>query len=291
MTHLGFGMGKGTVRIPLLTLFSLLALGLTANFLVDHRIELFLNSLLVSFAGLLSALQTLMPSTARGFSADIPNTVVNNLILQGKVPDKDLLEATVAMASRVPVEAAFFITAAILLHVIFLMYWHRVYIDELTGIPNRRALDERLAGLTGNYALAMIDIDHFKKFNDEYGHDEGDNVLRLVAQHLESELGSRAYRYGGEEFCGVFEKLGAEDAYPLANRARRKLEERPFAIRRATRRKNDANSSKALTSRNSRKVQVTISIGLAASRARRRPRFSSTPTRRFTRPRKAAGTA
>ncbi|MEE8207195.1 MAG: GGDEF domain-containing protein, partial [Nitrospinaceae bacterium] len=74
---------------------------------------------------------------------------------------------------------AFTIICAILLHAIFRTYWHRVYVDELTDIPNRRALDEHLATLSGEYAIAMMDIDHFKEFNDTYGHDEGDNVLRL----------------------------------------------------------------------------------------------------------------
>ena len=58
--------------------------------------------------------------------------------------------------------------------------------------------------LSGEYAIAMMDIDHFKSFNDNYGHDEGDNVLRLVGSMLNQELGDRVYRYGGEEFCAVF---------------------------------------------------------------------------------------
>jgi hypothetical protein len=83
----------------------------------------------------------------------------------------------------------FSVISIILVHSIYQMYWQRVYIDELTAIPNRRALDEKLLSLSGEYAIAMIDIDHFKKFNDTYGHDEGDNVLRLVAKTIESVLG------------------------------------------------------------------------------------------------------
>ena len=64
------------------------------------------------------------------------------------------------------------------------MYWEKVYIDELTGIPNRRAFDEYLKKLGRKYTIAMMDIDHFKKFNDTYGHSEGDNVLRFVAKHI-----------------------------------------------------------------------------------------------------------
>ena len=72
----------------------------------------------------------------------------------------------------------------ILLYGLYRLYWQRVYLDELTGIPNRRAFNERLRGLGARYALAMVDIDHFKGFNDTHGHAEGDNVLRWVALHL-----------------------------------------------------------------------------------------------------------
>ena len=56
--------------------------------------------------------------------------------------------------------------------------------DELTGLPGRRALNETLAQLGGTYSLAMVDVDHFKKFNDSYGHDAGDQCLRAVAARL-----------------------------------------------------------------------------------------------------------
>src|SRR5204862_7845844 len=58
---------------------------------------------------------------------------------------------------------------------------HRMaYVDELTGLPGRRALDEALGRLGGQYAIAMVDIDHFKRFNDEHGHDVGDQRLRKI---------------------------------------------------------------------------------------------------------------
>ena len=99
--------------------------------------------------------------------------------------DKNKVEAEFLVAVEVSfpslhIVAAFTIICAILLHAIFRTYWQRVYVDELTDISNRRALDERLSTMTGEYAIAMMDIDHFKDFNDTYGHDEGDNVLRLV---------------------------------------------------------------------------------------------------------------
>jgi hypothetical protein len=62
--------------------------------------------------------------------------------------------------------------------------------DELTGLPGRRALNERMQRLGRNYVLAMSDVDHFKKFNDTHGHDVGDQVLRLVASKLSKIRGA-----------------------------------------------------------------------------------------------------
>ncbi len=159
---------------------------------------------------------------------------------------------------------AFTIICAIQLHAIFQMYWHRIYVDELTDVPNRRALDERLSSLSGEYAIAMMDIDHFKSFNDNYGHDEGDNVLRLVGSVLNEALGDRVYRYGGEEFCAVFKGVSAEDAFMYANKVRRKIEERPFYIRNLnSRRESPSSLDRRKTKKTAKKVPITISIGLA----------------------------
>ncbi len=70
------------------------------------------------------------------------------------------------------------------------------------------------------YALAMVDVDHFKSFNDKWGHAEGDNVLRRVARHLDLESGGTVYRYGGEEFA-VY--------YPRQDVAGRRRSPRPHA--------------------------------------------------------------
>ena len=83
---------------------------------------------------------------------------------------------------------------------------HIAYTDELTGILGRRALMEHFLGLGKKYTVAMVDIDHFKNFNDTYGHDVGDEVLRRVARVLDGVKDGRAFRYGGEEFTLVFAK-------------------------------------------------------------------------------------
>jgi diguanylate cyclase (GGDEF)-like protein len=154
--------------------------------------------------------------------------------------------------------------AACLLFALFLMYWQRVYLDELTGIPNRRALDERLSHLDGPYSLAMVDIDHFKKFNDSYGHDQGDDVLRMVGKHLDQQTQQRAFRYGGEEFCILLPGEASDAAFDLMDSVRDSLARHRFNIRlpqkiRAKTSEDDRGTLKAKTE----SVKVTISVGVA----------------------------
>jgi diguanylate cyclase (GGDEF)-like protein len=96
--------------------------------------------------------------------------------------------------------------------------------DTLTGLPNRRALDETLSRLSGGFALAMVDVDHFKAFNDTHGHDAGDVVLRAVAEQLARHAGGRAHRYGGEEFCVVYPGCDAREAGRRLEQARAAIE-------------------------------------------------------------------
>lgn len=163
--------------------------------------------------------------------------------------------------------AAGAVSCGILLHSIFRMYWQRVYIDELTSIPNRRALDEALATLDGHYAIAMVDIDHFKKFNDTYGHAEGDNVLRLVADVIGRETRARAFRFGGEEFCLLFRRRDAWEASAIADELRERIAQRDFYLRSAPQKKRHLLSfspKKTVPAANRRAVKVTISIGVAS---------------------------
>lgn len=109
--------------------------------------------------------------------------------------------------------------------------------DALTGLSNRRAF-ERMLGAGGARAmmsgkpmsLAICDIDHFKKFNDTYGHDVGDRVLRFVSSVLLENCGRRGAvsRHGGEEFVVIFEETTPEMAYEIIDAARRDLCERNF---------------------------------------------------------------
>jgi diguanylate cyclase (GGDEF)-like protein len=143
---------------------------------------------------------------------------------------------------------------------------HRLaYHDGLTGLPSRRALDERLQRLAGRYTVAMVDVDHFKQFNDRHGHDVGDQVLRLVATRLRDTPGARAYRYGGEEFALVFRGRSLEDALEALEGARRAIGERPFVVRGADRPARKPKRRLFLW-RDRPTLSVTVSLGAAERR-------------------------
>ena len=112
---------------------------------------------------------------------------------------------------------AVYLAAAALIFTIALLQdtFRMAFRDELTGLPSRRNLNERMMGLGRRYTIAMCDVDHFKKFNDTHGHDLGDQVLKMVAAKLdEVKGGGTAYRYGGEEFTVLFPGKDIEHAMP-----------------------------------------------------------------------------
>jgi diguanylate cyclase (GGDEF)-like protein len=159
-----------------------------------------------------------------------------------------------------------FSTTALLmcLYAVLQESWRMAYLDELTELPARRALREKFQKIGGSYTVAMVDVDHFKKFNDTYGHDTGDAVLRMIATKLNKVTGGGAsYRYGGEEFSVVFTGKNSEDARPHLETLRQTIADTPFMVHRASRRKND----KKFKREKSRAVKVTVSIGVADSKA------------------------
>jgi len=138
------------------------------------------------------------------------------------------------------------------------------YHDDLTGLPGRRSLNEALLNLGRKYTIAMIDVDHFKKFNDTYGHDTGDQVLKLIASKLgQMDGGARVYRYGGEEFTALFPGKSVPAAKPFLESYREDLAATPFIVRGKTRKKGNPNQRKKTKPPGSKKVKVTVSIGAA----------------------------
>jgi diguanylate cyclase (GGDEF)-like protein len=111
------------------------------------------------------------------------------------------------------------------------------YHDELTGIRGRRAFNEALLSLDQQYTIAIVDIDHFKQFNDTYGHDTGDQVLRMVASRLaEVGGGGQAFRCGGEEFAIIFRNTSAKDAFERLDILRQTVQGSVFRFRGGERR-------------------------------------------------------
>jgi len=115
----------------------------------------------------------------------------------------------------------------------YLMAYH----DELTALPSRRAFNDALTRLEEPYSIAIADIDHFKRFNDTYGHDIGDQVLRLVASHLPRVTGGgRAYRCGGEEFAILFPGKTTSEVFDHLEQLRASVEAAEFRLRAGERR-------------------------------------------------------
>jgi diguanylate cyclase (GGDEF)-like protein len=158
------------------------------------------------------------------------------------------------------------------------------YHDELTTLPSRRAFNDALLGLRDPYAIAAVDIDHFKKFNDTYGHDIGDQVLKMVAACLSRVMGGgQAYRCGGEEFTILFPGKTSAEVVDHLERLRTAVESTEFRMRGGDRRRvlRGPDRRSAPARGRARKAQairqlafekppepraVTISIGVAMSR-------------------------
>jgi len=136
------------------------------------------------------------------------------------------------------------------------------YIDTLTQIPARRALEETFLKLGSTYSLAMVDIDFFKKFNDTYGHDIGDEVLKLVAEQLCTiKGGGKAFRYGGEEFIILFSNKTHDEILVYLEDMRESIAKRAFTIRSKDRPKEKP--EKKIKEKNLEKVTLTVSVGVA----------------------------
>jgi GGDEF domain-containing protein len=162
----------------------------------------------------------------------------------------------------------FMMAGIILLSAIIINSYNLAYKDELTQMPSRRALKQHLASLGKTYSLAMVDVDHFKKLNDNYGHDVGDEVLKMLAAHLLSvEGGGMAYRYGGEEFTIVFPGKDASTATVYLEALRNKIASKPFIIRNKKRPRKETDK-KPMKSDNTQKLKVTVSIGIAENQAK-----------------------
>lgn len=132
----------------------------------------------------------------------------------------------------------------------------KALVDPLTGLPNRAAWAERLALEVGQWQargdpllIGMLDLDHFKRINDGYGHLAGDKVLKIIAAQLRKHLrtGDFIARFGGEEFVLLMPRTALAEGTALAERLRAAIEACPFHFK-------------------GEPVTITVSIGLSAFR-------------------------
>jgi len=166
------------------------------------------------------------------------------------------------------VEFIFFMALLVVLVLIIRNSFYLAYRDELTGLAGRRSLREQINKLGNLYSIAMIDVDFFKKFNDRYGHDVGDQVLKMVAEKIaRAGNSSKAYRYGGEEFTLVFPGKSVKDVLPCLESLRNSIADETFTIRGKGRSRYKPNGKKNSSGKNNRplknSIKVTVSIGVA----------------------------
>jgi len=172
-----------------------------------------------------------------------------------------------------PLPTLWFATAGLVLTTSLIESSHRMaYRDELTGLPARRALNEELLKVGRVYAIAMVDIDHFKKFNDTHGHDVGDQVLKMVASHIEEVTGGgRPFRYGGEEFTVFFPGKTMREALPHLEDLRAAIQHSGFLLR-SPQRPSGRPLAPSTPPAEPQRLSVTVSIGVAE-----RNSFNHTP--------------
>jgi len=157
------------------------------------------------------------------------------------------------------------------------------YHDELTGLPARRAFNDAILSLEAPFVIAMVDVDHFKKVNDTYGHDTGDQVLTMVASRL-ARIGceGKAYRTGGEEFSILFPHKTVTEVLTDLETLRISISEASFRVRNTPERRKTSRgpdrrqvikpSHRKRTERSiassSGQLSVTVSIGVAEPNSR-----------------------
>jgi len=211
--------------------------------------------------------------TTIAFSLSIAIVIIH-IVLKGTVFEFAFAGALLSMlffiqsGMQTPVDSLFVVAASLiiawgLIHNSYLI----AYIDELTDLPGRRSMNEESARLRGLYSIAMLDIDHFKKFNDTYGHDVGDQVLRMVASKIGKVAGGgKAYRYGGEEFVILFQGKDSKTAFPFLSNLREAIDQTSLILRNRDR---PSNKPEKVPPRRVplQEVHVTISIGVADSGA------------------------
>jgi diguanylate cyclase (GGDEF)-like protein len=209
------------------------------------------------------------PTMIGMFWALITSALALNAGGAGKIPTAYFGAAALVLAASI-VENSYFLA----------------YRDELTGLQSRRAFNEAVLRLKPPYAVAAVDIDHFKNINDTYGHDVGDQVLRMVASKLARVGGDgEPFRVGGEEFTILFPEKSGADVLDYLELLRLEIESSTFRVRSGEERRKAERSPQPPERRYEKKkraaplkfvgpdttLSVTVSIGIGESQ----PKLSS----------------
>lgn len=257
---------RGLIRLGALV-FQIAALAVSCRFYlgvldhwIDHRLFLMLP-----FNNVRSLPHTVLASSAISFLLLLLALVHRRF----RPTDIGLLWALAASCVALAVahspqlsSLAFSAGAMVLVIALLETFYAMAYIDELTELPSRRSFNDAKMKLGSTYTVAMVDVDHFKNFNDTYGHDAGDHVLRMVASRLGNITGGgKVYRYGGEEFAVLFPGKQVDETFPHLERLRRSIEEIPFKLRGKDRRR--AGKNRRSKQKSQRQSNITVSIGAA----------------------------
>lgn len=230
----------------------LLAMMWSENFLVQEKISIInIDLLVINFPLFIISFVLLLKSLRQ------PNLLVSSLLTT-------LILGNLVYNHQIslPTSIVFSLLVVQYIVVVVIDSYYLAYRDELTNLPSRRALNQYALSLGRKYSVAMLDIDHFKKFNDTYGHDIGDQVLKLVAAKLSMvKGGGRIFRYGGEEFTAIFPRKSTDEAVEELEKIRQAVADYKITIRHPLRK--TKKSRKGNQSDSSKKVSVTISIGVA----------------------------
>ncbi len=197
--------------------------------------------------------------------------LVVQVVLRPSATGRGLLWALIATGfalhaidNRQAAEIYFTCAGLVLVVAVVEASYSMAYRDALTGLPARRAFDDALRRLGSRYVVAMVDIDRFKGINDRFGHDVGDQVLRMVATKLRAVGGGgRTFRYGGEEFAVLFPGKTVEECLAHLKDAHRTIADARFTVRSPDRpRKRPKRPTRGRGTRKT--LSVTVSIGVAA---------------------------
>ncbi len=160
------------------------------------------------------------------------------------------------------VESTIYLTMAALMLIVNVM--EKLYafsaLDDVTGLPTRRALRREVKDAGSSYALAFVGVDHYNDLYDRYGPDTSDRVIKRVAMHLgKTSVTGRVFRYGNQEFAVLYSGRGRDEVLGDLEMLRADVEDFRFALRP----KAHANGKSAATNYPAVRWSLTVSVGVA----------------------------